>query len=254
MAAAACDVGSSPPPAVAAMTSANDPPRGVPGALPGQILPVIVSVSPETVDVADGQLGGAVFDVTYRVENLDKVENPKMKLELYASDIGTLASIDVPATSEGAERLVLDSRGHNMGPPIRFRANCPAGTTPWYTLGQDPLPYEQRMSDALQIANVGPGMIPYPRTEMADQPGAAVKISIFGKRLTPDCTIEAQVNRSPVELKNVYYYDKRFQGLLLRSDFGGSVVTSRYLELKLSLRGTKTGLLAIRRIRFREPE
>ena len=218
--------------------------------MPGQIRPVIVSASPETVDVVDGQLSGAVFDVTYRVENFDKVEQPTMKLQLYARGIGTLVTMDVPARPEGAERLILDSR-HNVGPPIRFRANCPAGTTNWYTLGQNPPPLEQRISDTLLVANAAPEFIPSPQTE---QPGTVVQVSVFGKRLTPDCTIEAQVNRSPVELQNVHYFDKRFQGLLRRDDFGNSVVTPRFLEMKLILHGTKTGVEAIKRILFREPE
>jgi len=115
--------------------------------------------------------------------------------------------------------------------------------------GVDPPRGESRRADVFRITNVTPQSIPWTQGMDPDNPGAGKRFHVFGPRLTADCTIEGQVNGSTVELNNVLYINKQFEGLLMYRDINYDSVSPRYAELKLIIKRTAL-MAAIARIPF----
>jgi hypothetical protein len=211
----------------------------------------IVSVSPETFSVTGGRAAWQVLEVAYTI--LDPAKVQSARVEVYAREIGVISRMDVPVQASGTVRFLVDPQGpSDFGPTVRFRASCPEGTTEWYELGQEPLPYEDRMGDTLRITNVNPSSIKEGPDESEDsnQRGVGTRVSIYGKKLSAACSIESQVDGSPVQLNNPLFFNGHFEGLLMRRDLSYRSVSPRYVELKFSIRGPGIGQVAIKNMKI----
>ena len=78
----------------------------------------------------------------------------------------------------------------------------------------------------------------------------AIRVSISGKKLTGDCRVETQVNRSSVELRSVRFTGRRFEGLLRYEDFNYDEVAPRYADLKLVVTRKGSRMAASRTMPF----
>jgi hypothetical protein len=224
-------------------------PATPPAPRPVEVMPRIVSVTPDTINVIDGRALRRSFQIVYEIDGPERVE--KARVVIYARGIGEMQRVEVPVVPRGTVNLEVTGDNVDLGPTVRFRAVCPGGVTDWYTLGHERLPVEQQMSTPLQIIGVGPSWI---EQSIQDIGGSAVRISVGGKGLTGECKLEAQVNRRTVELRNAFFRDKHWEALLLRSDLGERAVAARYLEVKFIVNGPHIGLEVIKHIRFQEPQ
>jgi hypothetical protein len=207
----------------------------------------LTSVSPESLSLSGDHVAPQTLDVSYTIPEPKTVSTATLKL--YVAEVGDIAKMDVPIQESGRVQFVIEPPQHSLGFVVRFRASCPAGVTDWYTLGQVPLDYDARRADVFRITNVTPQSIPWTQGMDPDNSGAGKRFHVFGPRLTADCTIEGQVNGSTVELNNVLYINKQFEGLLMYRDINYESVSPRYAELKLVIK--RTGLMAaITRIPF----
>jgi hypothetical protein len=193
------------------------------------ISPLIVSVSPETIVVHEGHAPMQRFSLTYEINNLEKAT--KAMITANVLGVGEVQRFDVAVQPRGQIEFLLDASAFDLGPKVRFRAHCPYGVTDWFTMGEYP-PEElpQRMTSQ-QIGSVAPGYV-----AVKGQNGA-VPIEIWGAQLTKECSPEAQVDGTTVELKNVMARDKAIHGQLLYSDLQGRPVVTRRLELHLVVYG-----------------
>jgi len=209
----------------------------------------LTSVSPESLSLSGDHVAPQTLDVSYTIPEPKTVSTATLKL--YVGEVGDIAKMDVPIEEHGRVQFVIEPRQHSLGFVVQFRASCPAGVTDWYTLGQMPLDYEARRADVFRITSVTPPSIPWTQGMDPDNSGAGKRFHIFGPRLTADCTIEGQVNGSTVELNNVLYINKQFEGLLMYRDINYDSVSPRFAELKLIIK--RTGLMAaITRLPFAE--
>ena len=211
----------------------------------------IVSVSPDYFAVSGGHATWQPLDVAYTIKDPDKITSAKV--EVYARELGVIAREDVPIQASGKVRFIVDPKGStDLGPTVRFRASCPEGTTDWYELGQEPQPSDTRLDGTLRISNVNPSSIKEgpDDSEDSNQRGVGTRVSIYGRKLNKDCSIESQVDGSSVQLNNPMYINGHFEGLLMRRDIGYRSVSPRYVEVKLSIRGPGIGQVAIKNLPF----
>ena len=209
----------------------------------------LTSVSPETLSLSGDHVAPQTLDVSYTIPEPQTVSSAVLKL--YVGEVGDIAKMDVPIQERGRVQFDIEPRQHSLGFVVRFRASCPAGVTDWYTLGQVPLDDAARRADVFRITSVTPPSIPWTQGMEPDNGGAGKRFHIFGSRLTADCAIEGQVNGSTVELNNVLYINKQFEGLLMYRDINYDSVSPRFAELKLIIK--RTGLMgAIKRMPFAE--
>ena len=211
----------------------------------------IVSVSPDYFAVSGGHATWQPLDVAYTIKDPDKITSARV--EVYARELGVIAREDVPIQASGKVRFIVDPKGStDLGPTVRFRASCAEGTTDWYELGQEPLPYDTRMDNTFRISNVSPSSIKEGPSDSEDsnQRGVGTRVSIYGKKLNKDCSIESQVDGSSVQLNNLMFSNGHFEGLLMRRDISYRSVSPRYVEVKVSIRGPGIGQVAIRNLPF----
>ena len=211
----------------------------------------IVSVWPDQFAVSGGHASWQVLEVAYTIRDPGTVTSARV--EVYARELGVIAREEVPIEASGKVRFTVDPKGSaDLGPTVRFRASCPQGTTDWHELGQAPLPSDPRTDDTLRISNVSPSSIREGPTDSEDpnQRGVGTRVSIYGKKLSKDCSIDSQVDGSSVQLNNPMFINGHFEGLLMRRDIGYRSVSPRYVEVKVGIRGPGVGQVAIKQLPF----
>ena len=177
------------------------------------------------------------------------------ELTVYAPGIGAVQKMAVSAQDRATVTFDLDS-STDFGPTIAFRARCPGGDTEPYVLGTERTSAADSAGAGLRITSVMPNQINLDRALIAGNgelpDGAGIPVTIFGRELTPECKPSATVDGREVELMNVMAQQRQIRSLLLYRDFGGRYVSSRYLEVKLSVRGERFARVNIEHIRFVE--
>jgi hypothetical protein len=196
----------------------------------GGISPLIVSMSPQTIPVKDGHAPMGHYALSYEIDHAEKAT--KGYISIYARGVGEVQRFEVDVQQRAQIEFLLDASNVDLGPTVRFRAHCPFGVTAWFMMGGEPVEFSQRLSSQ-QIANVTPAYVAAAR---GGQDGG-VPIGIWGAQITRECTPEAQVDGTTVELKNVVALDKQIRGLLLYSDLQGRPVVLRHLEVNLVVNG-----------------
>jgi hypothetical protein len=211
----------------------------------------IGTVAPERLALSGDRVDVQTLTVSYSIP--DPATVTEARLKLYVGEIGDIATQTVTPAEKGTTEFALQPTPHSVGPWVRFRASCPNGTTDWHALGQITPDYDERMSTAFRIGNVMPQSIPWSEAMTDSQSGAGKRVKIWGPGLPADCRIEAEVNGSPVELNNVMYLNRQYEGLLMYRDIGYSTVSPRYAELKLVINRSGHRVMAIKRLAFLEP-
>ena len=229
--------------ASSAASAAEPPPRGVPNAIPGEVNPRIISISPDTMSVSDGAGTPGSYSLEYTINEIEKVENGWLRVT--APGVGILENkIPFTPSAEGTVTFDIDPSKVDFGPTVAFRARCPEGETEWYTLGTR-LPDNQRSLPGPRITSVSPDRISLTRTltrnEGEIQAGAGVSVMIRGNQLTADCGLDATVNGRSIELNNLLPERNGFRGLLMYRDLANREVSARYLEVHLVVQGPKVG-------------
>lgn len=207
-------------------------------------------MTPERLSLAGDRVDTQTLTVSYSIPDPSTVTEAQLKL--YVDEVGDIATETIAPAAQGTTTFLVQPRQHSVGPWVRFRASCPTGTTDWHALGQIPLDYDDRMSKVFRIGNVMPQSIRWTEA-LTNNEGGAQRVKIWGPGLPGDCRIEAQVNGSPVELNNVHYLNKQYEGLLLNRDIGYSTVSPRYAELKLVINRGGRRVGTIKRLAFIEP-
>jgi len=198
----------------------------------GGVSPLIVTMSPETIPFRDGHLPPVRYSLTYEIDHPEKVT--KAYIAIYARGVGEVQRFEVDAQPRAQIEFLLDASSFDFGPTVRFRAHCPFGITDWFTMGGDLREFPQSPSSQ-QIGSVTPVYVEAPKGLQQD---VGVPIRIWGLQFTRECTAEAQVNGSTVELKNVVARDRQIDALLPYSDLQGRPVTLRHLEVQLVVNGS----------------
>jgi hypothetical protein len=209
------------------------------------VSPLIVKLDPATIVYRDGHLLGGRYTLEYDVLGIEKVKG--IRIEIYSPGAGRLQLIDAPVEAHNTLTFDLDPGDRDFGPTVQFRARCPEGTTDWATMGLLPTDYPHRTDQALSVDSIYP---PYIERNPNSFSGSGVNISLGGTRLTHECTPEAQVDGSPVELHNVLVRDRSIQTLIQYQDIRNGPVVARYLEVKLQLSGDKIAVEDLVRIPF----
>lgn len=232
--------------------SEPDPPRATrrqtPPPQPARTAFAINAVTPERLALDGDRVGTQVLTVSYSIP--DPATVTQAQLKLYVGEIGNIATQEVTASEHGEAQFVIEPSPHSLGAVVRFRASCSSGTTDWFTLGQMPLDYKAKI---FRIDNVTPPSIKWSDAMGEHQSGVGARVSIWGSGLPDDCRIEAQANGSSIELNNVLYFNRRYQGLLKYEDIGDAPISPRYAELKLLVTRRGQRVEAVKRIAFLEP-
>jgi hypothetical protein len=189
------------------------------------ISPLIVSMSPDTIPFHNGNVPMTHYSLTYEIEHSEKAT--KAYISVYAPGVGEVQRFDVDVQPRATIEFLLDASNFDMGPTVRFRAHCPYGDTDWFVMGGDPMPYPQ-INSTSQIGNVDPAYVQRGHPNVGGVP-----VTIAGSKFTRECTPEAQVDGSNVEMQNVVAIDKRISGLLPYEALQGRPVVVRHLEVKL---------------------
>jgi len=188
--------------------------------------PFIVSMSPDTIRVHDGHASVARYSLVYEIGNVERAT--KAVISINAAGIGEVKRFDVDLKSRGEIEFLLDASDADLGPTVRFRAHCPFGDTDWFIMGSQPDTSQPR-----QIAQVYP---PYVDIHgYNSSPG--VSITISGSQFTRECTPEAQVDSSSVDLKNVVAGDGQIHALLPYEALQGRPVAGNQLVVVLTVYG-----------------
>lgn len=248
---AACQDAAEP---VAPPAAAVAAPAAIPAPASTEVRPRVLGVSPEGIRVSNGR-GSGQLTVEYAITNPDRVEHAE--LELWAPGVGRVARTPVPAVARGSASITVNG-DIDLGPSLRFRVRCAAGDSEWVPLGT-----RGRADDGppgLRIASVHPESISLDQvlvTHGGEIPaGTGVAVRLAGPGLGSGCTPEAAVNGRLVSLSNPHAKSGRAFGtvgaLLRYSDVGLRSVASRFLEVKLHVRGPRLGSVAIERVPFLE--
>ena len=200
------------------------------------ISPLIVSVSPETVNVSHGHALPQRFLVTYEIDNAEKVT--KAAISVRAEGLGELQRFDVAVQPRAQVDFLLNGSSLDLGPTVRFRVRCPAGDTDWQTMGIFGTPISPQIPTP-QIGNVIPRSI---GTRNPRPAGSGVPVTISGVHFTQGCTPEATVDGSPIELKTLLILDSEIRTFLLYSNLQGRPVSPRYLSVNFEVTST-TGMV-----------
>jgi hypothetical protein len=193
------------------------------------ISPLIVSMSPDTIPFHNGNASPTRYSLTYEIDNSEKAT--KAYISVYARGVGEVQRFDVDVQPRATIEFLLDASNFDLGPTVRFRAHCPYGDTDWFVMGSDPMPYPQ-INTTSQIGDVGPAYV-----QKGHPSVGGVPITIAGSKFTRECTPEAQVDGSGVELQNVVAADRRINGLLPYDSLQGRPVVVRHLEVNLVVYG-----------------
>jgi hypothetical protein len=228
----ACRKSSEPTPAATPQSSTATPgsKERHHGMFIGGVSPLIVSMSPDTVQFHNGHIPVTRFSLTYEIDHPEKTK--KAYISVYADGVGEVQQFDVDVQPRGQIEFFLDASNFDFGPTVRFRVHCPYGDSDWYTMGSAPVTSLQSNSTR-EIAGVNPPYI------VRRPPGIAggVPITIASAMITTTCTPEAQVDSSSVELQNIVASDKRITALLPFDALEGRPVTLRHLQVKLVVNG-----------------
>lgn len=212
---------------------------------PRQPFPHIVSVSPDTVSASNGGVSLGLLRVSYTIPNPEKVE--KAELQLYNDVTRVIARTPVPIQAEGSMEWNV-AASPNLGPSVRLRADCPTGFTDWAVLGL----YQYPASTAqTYINNVTPKYIRQPYSfdpDNAPTPGVA-NVEVWGAGFQPPCKVQASVNNGPTQELNTMFAGPSH--LMAQLPWVGEVGT-RYIEVKLILRGKGFATEDIYRINVRD--
>jgi hypothetical protein len=195
------------------------------------VSPAIVSLTPDTVAVRSGHAYFARYTLEYDILGIDKVKGGHILV--YAPGVGQIQSIDIQVQQHGTVEFILDPESLDFGPTLRVRAHCPAGTTEWRTLGEPTTQYDPHAADTLAITNLTPEFVARDYTQQAA--AAAVELTFWGKQISKDCTAEAELDGTTIQLQNPRAMDKQIKALLLRSDLQGRPIASRYFTVSLVL-------------------
>jgi len=196
-----------------------------------EVSPLIVSMSPETIVVHDGHAPMQRFSLTYEIDHAEKAT--KAYISIYARGIGEVQRFNVDVQPRAQIEFLLDASSFDLGPTVRFRVHCSYGNTDWYIMGSDPTEFPQSASSK-EIGLVGPAYI----DKRSLAPGVGVSISIDGAQFTRcDCTPEAQVDGTTVELRNVKAEDRRITAQLPAEALQRRPVVVRHLEVQLVVYG-----------------
>jgi hypothetical protein len=184
-------------------------------------------MTPDTIRVHNGHASMARYSLTYEIDNVERAT--KAVLSINAAGVAEIKKFDVEVKPRGEIEFLLDPSDLDLGPTVRFRAHCPFGDTDWFIMGREtPAPPRRQ-----QIDSVYP---PY-----VDVHGRAassgVPITISGAQLTRDCTPEAQVDSSTVDLRNVVAADGRINALLPYDELQGRPVAGHQLNVVLTVYG-----------------
>jgi hypothetical protein len=218
---------------------------------PARVVPVkIVSLEPAEIEVEDGEVWPTVFRLEYELGDPESVDSAE--LIVYAQGAGEIYSQKLAVVESGGVTFRVAPPHGDLGPAIRFRATCPAGTTEWRTLGEEPRDPADESSE-LRIDSITPNNINVTGRLAAGMEGSGggLRVKIFGKKLTRDCTLESQVNSQPIELRGATAYAGRIEGILYYEDFDERYVAPRYLEVKVAIKGARS-LVTIERVPFIE--
>ena len=102
----------------AAAAAAEPPPRGEPNAIPGEVRPRILSISPDTMSVRDGAGTPGSYSLEYVINDIEKVESGM--LQVTAPGIGVLTKIPFTPSAEGSVSFDVD-RAFRCGVHCRVR-------------------------------------------------------------------------------------------------------------------------------------
>lgn len=196
----------------------------------GGVSPLIVSMTPDTIRVHNGHAPVTRYSLTYEINNAEKAS--KAYIIVYARGLGQIQRRDVDVQPSGQIEFLLDASEFDLGPMVRFRVHCPGNDTDWFAMGSEPLEPSQRLTSQ-QIGNVTPAYV----AQGTYRQGMAIPITIWGGQITPECTAEAQVDGTTVELKNVVASDKKIHGGLSDSDFQRRPIVVRHFEVNLVVEG-----------------
>lgn len=207
---------------------------------------VIVSVTPDTIDVTDGRAANGFIQVEYRIRNPDQVEKAELRISV-PNERGDLHTEALPIQASGIVNVSFDAGSRDLGPKVQFRANCPSGSTDWVTLNAEQLPEDPAAATPrLTSASAPLGFV-------EDQRSAGdARLSLFGQGLTADCTAEGNIDGRAVEIMNPRFEGRRIQALLPRRELNYREVPPRYLEMQVRIRGPKTAYAASKRLLFNE--
>lgn len=208
-------------------TAAPAPKQRHHGLFTGGVSPLIVSMSPDSIPIRDGHVPIGRFSLIYEIDNVEKAT--KAYISVYSRGVGELQRHDVDLQARSQIEFFIDGSNFDLGPTVRFRVHCPSGDTDWFVMGNDPLPSPQKQ----QIAGVSPGYV----ETRGRASGGGVLVSISGVSITRDCTPEAQVDSSAVELKDVVATNQMINLLLPYEALHGRPVAARYLEVNLVVYG-----------------
>jgi hypothetical protein len=239
-----------PPAAAAVALPAPLPaPKIYPKLYPAQ--PRIVSITPQLLEVRNGQATPTRYTVAYEIINPELVT--ESYIIIYSPGAGEVQRFNVPVQAEGNVEFLLDHTSVDFGPTVRLRVHCPAGDTSWYIFGTAYRTYPDGMPKGV-ITSVYPRYVSRFDPNGAEyMPGSAVELPIgAGNMITDGCTTEAQVEGRAVELKNTRVMNGQIKTLLLHSDFEQRPIASRYLEVKMIVSGPRGSLEVIKHLDFSE--
>jgi hypothetical protein len=221
------DTSTAPNPQAAPAAAASAPKERHHRMTTGGVSPLIVSMSPESIPIRDGHVPMGRFSLIYEIDNVGKATSAY--ISVYSRGVGELQRHDVDLQARGQIEFFIDGSNFDLGPTVRFRVHCPSGDSDWFLMGSDPLQFPQKG----QIAGVDPG---YVETRGRVSAGG-FPVSISGVSITRECTPEAQVDSSAVELKDVVATNQRINLLLPYEALQGRPVAARYLEVNLVVYG-----------------
>jgi len=194
---------------------------------PSGVSPLIVSMSPETIVVRDGHAPMQRFSLTYEIKEPEQAT--KAYISVFAQGVGEIQNFDVDIKPQSQIEFLLDASQADLGPAVRFRIHCATSDSDWYTMGSDPSAKPEHPG-VRKITSV------YPNYLARGQGNGPVSIDIRGE-ITRECTPQAQVDGTTVELQNVVVTDREIRGQLLDSDLQGRPVVPRHFEVKLVVEG-----------------
>jgi len=196
----------------------------------GGVSPLIVSMSPDTIQFHNGHVPVTRFSLTYEIDHPEKVT--KAYISIYATGVGEVQRFDVDVQQRAQIEFMLDATNFDLGPTVRFRVHCPYGDMDWYIMGSDPTTYFQSTSTR-EIGGVNPTYIAARGLGLA----GGIPITIASGQIMKTCTPEAQVDFSGVDLQNIVAGDKRINAVLPFDALQGRPVTLRHIEVKLVVNG-----------------
>ena len=215
-------------------STASSPARPFPPSPPEERGAAIGVVSPSYLTVIRDEIPAQILQVAYSIPDPETVVSAEVRVHI--GELGIIASQRVLPHADGVLHLALKAVYRSVGDHVRVRAVCPTGVTEWHSVGQMPLEHDRRMDDVLHISSVTPRSIPWTSAMEEQHPAYGTRLTISGPKLSADCRIEAQVNRRPIELDNVLFKKRYFEGKLMNRDINYRRVSPRFAELQLSIK------------------